>query len=486
MKQRKKYLLTVAFIALVFNAFSQEGKMLLDTGLSFGSSISGKNPLLFEVNGGLGYSFAGLTIQAELASGNDGRYGPVAAENYLGGAWAIIKNGGLKYNAKPFSVTVGRFDHLDIVESPYSIFINGQNKIANQIDISFNDGFFFYTSRALLLNLRSGVGYPDRGNVFKTYGLKFGDFRIGYQDSATFVRPGSAFDADYFINPLPGFFIQYIDSNTNVPWSRSQNDNAIMGLFADYKTEKAYAYTQLLIDDICLNKYFKPESRIIPDKIAFSLGGRYKTPAGTFAAHLGLATKYTFESFGHSGIDNKYGYTYYPDVSFSSAGTIETISIEDNMIGFCYGENALALMFVYNNDFSFAKITSDAEYRVRGSQSPANPWHDGLEAPYDTEFLNDPILEHRIRFRAQAEKNFGNITLLGLLETGYVFNPSVLRAVTSDAGQTGVAPTQTGDNPSALINAIQIFQPTSGGEPILKFTLLAKYHFEYSPSVKTE
>ncbi|MCX7024616.1 MAG: hypothetical protein NT080_08350 [Spirochaetes bacterium] len=433
-------------------------------GTAFGFWISARtaydadvpNPAFGRVEGGGVFFLGDFTAFADLELSSDGRYATTAMEGYLGGIWSRITRGGFAWDSGWFSAKAGRFPHFDEVNSPYSLFVNSSGLPADLLDFRLDDGRFFFQSRWISLSLRSEE-YPDRGAVYKVLGTRVGAFTFGIQDAAVFVRPGSGFDLAYFLVPWSGFMIQHIDSTPGAPWYRDQNDNGILGLFCEYDGDPFSAYAQVLVDDINLNRWFNPGGHMNPDKIALALGGRWDSPVGRFGFHAGGATKYTFESYGNSTTDEKYGYCYTYDSSYTVSGETMPLFPEDNNVGFLYGENALAFRLEYTRELPWFSLDASMEYVVNGERSPANPWHDEVSAPDDTAFLNDALLEHRIFTTIHLSRDFGSFALFAGLRAGWHVNPSGLRASGDES-----------DFPA------QILTPIAGGRPIFALSFGVK------------
>jgi hypothetical protein len=340
---------------------------------------------------------------------------------------------------------------------------------------SYEDDGFIFHDRWVLLNRNlanpiyttSGrdVGaitedpdiYDDRGAVLKTYGLKKGSFRFGFQDSAVFT--GDFFDIGYFANPLPSIFVQYIDKAPGRPWTVAGGDhNTIMGFFADYEDGNRYLYAQILVDDINMNRFLNPSGKQNPDKIAWSLGGRIKSSLGTFGLYQAGATKYTFQS----AQKEYYSYTLYPGSVVLWKGTETPIAIEDAMLGYLHGENNISLLGTWSREFGNIDTAASIELSLSGSKSPANPWneYDVLKpAIYGTKLLDDPVLEKRIILGAEAGLPLGDFYVGIGGQVGYVGNRLKAVAVPiSDEGTVGNAqPLFEPSAESGFVGAVTIF-----------------------------
>ncbi len=375
----------------------------------------------------------------DMAALNDGLYMTNFAAQLQLGYYFMLKSGGVSFTAGPLSIRAGKLAHHDAIESPYSLFISSNGNSSVLADISFDDGLFFFTTRWLGLNYLSALGYPDRGAVYKTIGIRWGEFRGGFQDAVVFT--GRFFDAGYFLNPISGFIIQMSSTQPGSPWQQADNANGLMGLFFEYDHAAAdlspirgwSAYAQILVDDINGNRFLHPEDYQNPDKIAWSIGGGLRTDFGDFGLFHAGATKYTFQPFGSAGYNTDYGYTYYPAASFIRIGGIETpIPLEQNYIGYLHGENNLAFMATYSGAWFEFETKAALEFLISGSLSPANPWgvYDNWEdGGQGTHLLDDPLLEKRLTFSLSVERDFSDWRFGIDVKMGYAWNALVLAQI---------------------------------------------------------
>lgn len=379
-------------------------------------------------NAALDYTQGPLSLFADASALGDGQFAPTADGGYFSSFYFTFDNIGAAWDAGFLKAEVGRLAHYDVVESPYSLFISSEALSALVADITVEDEHLFYSTRWVGLPSEpepdwvddsglyapaydgngdsDGAGWiPDRGANYKVFGLKFDGLRVGLLDASVYNQ--RSFDLAYFVLPFPSFFIQYVSRPKGEPDQVWYNDNAFIGLFADYSDGDLYAYTQLLVDDIALNRYFNPEGQMLPDKLAWSLGGELETRVGAFRFYHAGATKYTFAAVGP---DQNYEYTYYRIPEYNDGSGY--LPLEDNYIGYKYGENNISFQAGYSNlflegdplEFSFDAML---EYVVSGSKAPNNPWHEGLSAPPDTELLNESVLEHRLGGSVSMMKRVG-------------------------------------------------------------------------------
>ncbi len=485
--------------------------MFADGSLAFGLPVPG-NPAEYAASwlkpaSGHGWvSFRHLSerldVIARVAAHTDGKYGAFIAD-MPGGRSAMyftLDEGGIGTTAGPLSLKAGRLRHYDTVDTPYSLVVNSRGIAAPLFNLAYDDGFFFYETRWVELNRGSTMateawpgGFPDRGVSLKTYGLKFrlkddGLLRFGYQDISVYSR--RSFDLEYFLNPIPTNFTQYVKNMFGRPWSDGNNDNTVLGFFADYVQPGKYSLLgQFLLDDAGLG-YFVPGWSMNPWQMALSLGGRLETKAGSFGLYAAGATKFTFEP-NQTGEDNAtlagdaYGYTYYPDTRFydwldgAAEPVYSALSTEDTMIGYKYGENNLALKADWRKTFGATSLGAGLEFRLSGANSVTNPWHDYRTQIDGTYWLDDAVLEKRFMLDLTASRRFGNFIVYGILDAGVAMDAFRLSAPVKPAGVSDVdwATWSTVDRFS------YIYRPTSGVvDPILRVKIGLSYELGLGPA----
>ncbi|RAO99505.1 hypothetical protein PW5551_03180 [Petrotoga sp. 9PW.55.5.1] len=346
------------------------------------------------------YTTSNFDIMSDIAFYNDDKY-HFYEEDYYWGHYFLIENSyiTLRNYDGTISLSGGIKDLKDEINSPYSLFFSSEKISQPYFEFSYeNDNFFFETMWVQLVSKNNG-NFPDSTSSmnYKLYGLKVGDFRVGYQDVLVYER---AFDYYYLLNPMPAYFAQeFRSSSNNMPWSEDDsNDNSIMGFFFDYNDPNYYLYSQLLVDDFNTNRFFNPEGTQNPDKVAFSSGFNVKSNIGTFGLHGAFATRYTFQRGGGPG------YTIYPENTYNG----ETIDYTDNYIGYKYGENTVSFLMDYDYTLdNWFNIYSSFETILSGSKSPTKK-----TAPNSgTYLLDEDKLEKRYIYTLATKFFFKNIEL---------------------------------------------------------------------------
>ena len=449
----------------------------------------------------------------------DGKYSE--QEPYLGGRYIYLNDAYVAIDFDRFDFKAGRGPHHDVLDSPYSLFISSEDIPVLHAEVNYSGDLFFYKTRWVNMSINSAQiyygtdnltdptpGYPDgrfatdldqtywldKGMNYKVYGFNLGDWRVGFEDVVVYLdRP---FDVDYFLNPLPQYFLQLLTTEGGVPWVQAGNTKSMIGFFADVDRGDWGGGAQFLVDDINLDILPWVPDRSFKSKVAWNLGGWKAFNFGTMGFHHAGATKYTFQStrtiesssdWGAVGyVDVPYSilpyeYTYYPVTEYEmKSGDQMPVYYEDMYAGYKYGENNLAFMLDYENTL-FAgrpaefKLYSYFEYVMNGSKSPANPWHE-YDSPRNPDieeadwvlFAGAPI-EHIIRVKGSARKKIGDFTLLLEMLAGYVFNGAKLVSV----------PPNYEDYTSVGWDEPKIYVPQNGNHfPVLQFTVGFNYNWQ--------
>jgi len=451
---------------------------VVSVGADAGYDSSSENGAVGSIFFALGLKSAYFDLGAKLSLQSNSKYAPAEA-NLPGkeffGLYFLMEEGDLGFHAGPLALKAGRFAHYDVIDSPYSLFVNGMGQTALLANLRYEDDFFFYETRWVELNHRSAAvtaawpqGYIDRGANIKTYGFKLNpSMRLGFQDSAVYT--GRNFDYEYFLSPIPQYFLQYAKTNEGRPWTTGGNEGNMIGAFWDWERSDGISLNaQVLMDDFNIH-FIAPDTPWQPWKLAWTFGGRARTSLGNFGFYHAGATKYTFEPISMKDPANwegkAYGYTYYPDTRFNyddAGADLREISIEDNALGYIYGENNIAFRGDWRNSLSGFDLMAALEFRLMGSNSPANPWQDSDYHPGDgSHLLDDAVLEKRFLASFDASRQFGNWRLGLMLKGGVAFDALELREPTEGG-------TSDGDKYIWLYapkkgNTIPIFRLTIGG-----------------------
>ena len=465
--------------------------------------------------GVLDYQNSPFRLYIDIALVGDSIYDP--SETYMLGRYVYINDAYVDLDLDRFYIKAGRSTQKDIIDSPYSLFVNSEPHPSTQIEAKYEGDFFFYTSRWVSLNNNSeqtywgygpdddpfafdlsagnyydqfypdGVYWLDRGSNFHVYGLNLGDWSFGLQESAVFLHYD--FNAELFFSPMIMYLTQLVVNGGAKPWNELANSKHVMGFFANRTTVDSYFGSQILVDD--LNLSFVPgiDTNDNHTRLAWSVGGSKDFNFGSLGFYHAGATKETFAStYTHE--DDKtyasydtdqvpvyyssrpYSYTYYPAVQYSlEDGTPMPIDYTQNYIGYKYGENNLAFMMDYTNSFYLRtdkqfSLYAAFEYVLNGAKSPVNPWHeydDWADVPGSFTLLDDTI-EHIVSVKARLDKPlpfFGEVFSVFMdAEFGMAIN-----AMTLEPASVGTETTEP-----------WIYRPQEGvNEPIFGLTIGASY-----------
>ncbi|GAB1481405.1 hypothetical protein MASR2M78_02200 [Treponema sp.] len=455
--------------------------------------------------GRLEYNSGPFTLIADLYISNDQKYLPnealLSSGTFLNN-YFIMQEGALSYTLGNLSLSGGRLRNYDIVDSPYSLFINSLGHTSSGMNLRYETDHFIYQTKWIELNSRNAVstpawdkyhaymnsgslGMPDRGANYKIYALKYNDMRFGFLDAAVYT--GRSFDAEYFLNPIPQYFIQYVKGEHGRPWSTDSNENDIIGLFWDIKKPGLWdAYTQFLMDDFSMYAILGDKTVNNPWKAAWAMGGSLATRYGTIGFHHGGALRYTFEPItserdsdgNHLKSDiarTAYGYSYYPETRYNenTGSDLREIPIAENALGYKYGENNLAFQVDYENKIRDFSLGAEFEYVLAGNNSPANPWSDYKRWELDgSKLFNDKQIEQRIELRLKAARRFGPWLFSAATGIGGRFNKLTLQKPDAESDWS-VADTD-----------IYIWKTSGENELLISATLGASYTFGMLPFKK--
>jgi hypothetical protein len=468
---------TIAILALLGATAALAAE--LDLGLWTGASTETPAALWIKTLTGFNASAGKLQVLGHLGVRTDGSYGGFLGGNYgYGGISFETIDGGLLYSGDSVSVSLGKLEMRDIVDSPYSLFLSGRGNRALNASLELRSGAFFYNDRWIALsydleNTREGAAWdwPDRSAVVKSWGVEFGSFRVALQDIAVFAAASSGsnplFDLEYFAYPIPSFYVQYLRFGEEGPGlKKMRDDNSMTGIMVDWTGEGWYAVGQILVDDINMNRFLNPGGRQNPDKIAWELGLRHETEIGTFGLYHAGATKYTFEPYGNGSENSMYGYAFYPDVEYEVDSTPMALEPEDNYVGYLHGENNLALMGTWRDSFGSIAAAASLEFTLSGSKSPANPWGEYLtwkEGGSGTKLFGEDRLEKKLLIGGSIGMPAGPFEVGVEVKLGWVWNRLELAAAPGSASDDG-------------LNSLRIYRPSAHSAPIGELVLGAKYH----------
>lgn len=307
---------------------------------------------------------------------------------YINGAY-------FEYSSPNLSVDLGRMDFVEGPGNYYHLFLDDNAGPFNGISVEATiNKFFTFKQDMILLNDINPRSLYWREFVFHPTDK----LSIAYEEAILFMR---YFDPWYAVIPLPYAAIEVL-RETPSPWAQntSLNDNAFAGFWTNYNfSDTTRIYSELLIDDFDMNMFF-PGRFQNPNKLAWLIGGQTNIGQLQIIGEFAGATAYTFES---TTGEPDYSYLAYPSWN----------NIDQNMIGYKYGENNAAIKIGLNYPVSLGDLSngvlSFTYTNVHlGVRTPLVPWH-GTSEPQGTYWLNDPVLETMNKFCLGAQMNFGNL-----------------------------------------------------------------------------
>lgn len=163
----------------------------------------------------------------------------------------------------------------------------------------------------------------------------------------------------------------------NAPWgypTSKLDDNSMIGAWVRYKTDIYSVYWEILLDDINMNRFLRPESYQNPDKIAFLVGFSGKSGPYKLTFEVAGASAFTFQRITSQ---RPYEYVYFENSS---------LPIEKNMIGYKHGENNIACAVALEYSDNNWLISAMYEGLIYGTRTPDKPWH-GAVPPSGTRWL---------------------------------------------------------------------------------------------------
>lgn len=454
-----------------------------------------------------------LDLNLQLQMNNDRKYGSdtiyLSTGNDLGN-YLLVDEGDVVVRGLGLEVRAGRFRPVDEITSPYSLVLNPNALAQNGLRFSYTAGPFTYSSEWISLNNQSnfgsvdqtppawqynwngtgwvhnGTGFPDRGTDVHNFVYRRGAWRFGLQDQS--IYSGRAFDGEYFFNPMPQYFTEYLRTMPGRPWTAStQLDKYMMGFFTDWAENGNDAYLQFQMADFNLHFLDPALFPNNPAKFAWSLGGHWNTAWGRWGLFHAGATKYMYESMtvspGGEAVRDVANF-YIPDTVSNLNGTFVPVDLESNEVGYTKGENNLAFLASWEDTFAQHRLhlSSTGEWVIAGANSPANPWHGVLQTPVaelGTQLLNDPVLATTLRAVVRAEVAQDAWTFSARLVLGEAFH--VLRLQNPPGYALNPNPPLT---LSTLTSLIPTWVPSGENQTLLTFELGVNYAFDATPLLK--
>lgn len=233
-------------------------------------------------------------------------------------------------------------------------------------------------------------GFNYRALIFSP----FDGFEIAYQESVLYLK--RFFDPYYYFVPIPAPGIQEF-WHLPAPWQYSteeMDDNSMIGAYMKYSASKFSVYADLLVDDINMNRFLKPDDpHPNPDKIAFMVGFSGKSGPYKLTIEVAGATAFTFE---RTHLDMPYEYVYFEGTN---------LPIEKNMIGYLHSENNIACSIALEYSDNGWSVSGVYEGLIYGTRTPDKPWHGGSR-PSGTHWLIGDV-KAQYSFKGRIGYTFG-------------------------------------------------------------------------------
>ncbi|MFO7882697.1 MAG: hypothetical protein R6U52_09195 [Kosmotogaceae bacterium] len=271
-----------------------------------------------------------------------------------------------------FREEVGSFNGLSLKWSPveYFTFVN------NLILVRF--------SPYGVVGTEGDSGFA-KNVYYRRYEFDLRDFSFGFQESILFIDRN--FDPWYAFSFLPYTAVQEI-RHMSGPEEEKINDNAMIGVFASYEPENFRFYMDLLIDDINANAILNPSNQTVT-KLAINAGADYQTDVFKLNIEGAISSAYVFART-HSSLPYEY--------SKGEKENVKKYIIEENMLGYKYGENSSSIFLKIDHNSGFY---GSYENILIGTREPWNPWH------------GEPTYEQGTNFFLGGVSEIGDIITLG-------------------------------------------------------------------------
>jgi hypothetical protein len=236
---------------------------------------------------------------------------------------------------------------------------------------------------------------------FRRYEFDYIDFNFGFQEAILFIDRN--FDPWYAFSLLPYTAVQEIRHMTGSEKEKI-NDNAMIGAFISYEPGKLRLYTDLLIDDINANAIFDPSNQTVT-KLAANAGADYHTDSLTLSLEGAISTAYVF-----ARTKSSLPYEY----SKGEKENVNNYIIEENMLGYKYGENSSSFIFKLEHSLGFY---GSYENVLIGTREPWNPWHGESTYEQGMNFFLGGVSETRNILKIGLKKDFTLFSILSRIDT---------------------------------------------------------------------
>ncbi|TYC03011.1 MAG: hypothetical protein FXF54_00750 [Kosmotoga sp.] len=318
----------------------------------------------------------------------------------------------LKLGLQSFSIGLG---------NEYSLFFRKDVGSFNGLSLRWSPSNYFTFRDSLILVRFAPYGVVgtegDKGFsksfYHRSYTFNYADFSFGFHDSILFIDRN--FDPWYAFSILPYTAVQEI-RHMSGPEKERINDNAMVGAFISYEPGKLRLYTDLLIDDINANAVLNPSNQTVT-KLAINAGADYNAGYLTINIEGAISSAYVFARTNAS-----LPYEH----SKGEKENVEDYIIEENMLGYKYGENSSSIILKFEHEIG---LYGSYENVLIGTREPWNPWHGEPTYEQGTNFFLGGVNETRNILKIGFKKNF---TLLSLFTNVNAFCGICITSIGND------------------------------------------------------
>lgn len=300
------------------------------------------------------------------------------------------KKANFKLGLQPFSAGRG---------NEYKLFFREEVGSFNGLNINWNPvPWFSFNNQLILVRFApSGVSSIDgdenfaKNVYYRSY--SFGPFKhltLGFQEAILFIDRN--FDPWYAFSLFPYTALQELRHMVGV--RENINDNAMVGAFIEYSKPGFRGYFDFLLDDLNGNAFLRPDASPTVNKLAIDIGMEMDINDIRVSIEGAMASAYVFE---RTSSNRPYEY------SKGEGDVISDYVIEENMLGYVYGENSASFSAKAEDS---SGIYLKFENVWLGERTPWSPWHGEETYQPGTNFLLNGIVEKRRLVEAGYKSNF--------------------------------------------------------------------------------
>jgi hypothetical protein len=329
-------------------------------------------------------------------------------DELLGHRW-YNSSGYFYHESDKLSIKLGLQEFSIGLGDEYPLFFREEVGSFNGLSLKWSPTDYFTLRNSLILvrfapygvvGAEGDAGF-SKSLYHRSYTFKYSDLRFGFHDSIFFIDRN--FDPWYAFSLLPYTAVQEI-RHMSGPEKEEINDNAMIGAFISYEPGKLRVYTDLLIDDINANVIFDPSNQTVT-KLAANAGIDYHTDSLTLSLEGAISTAYVF-----ARTKSSLPYEY----SKGEKENVNNYIIEENMLGYKYGENSSSFILKLEHSFGFY---GSYENVLIGTREPWNPWHGESTYEQGMNFFLGGVSETRNILKIGFKKNLTLFSILSKIDT---------------------------------------------------------------------